>query len=107
MKNDLMNLMRPHVQKGAANPYTTIQRFPAYNQYTTYGVPSFGLVKVYGTAADGSLIVDGPDADGAAVYANGPNQIPSQQYGIVSKAWPIWAAYDAGSGTPTIGDIWG
>lgn len=103
----------PQQLKRGGNPYYSIQRQPAVNNSGTNVIPSFGLVRVVNTFADGSLVVDQPDADGQDVYVNGPFPIPVSNsttgiygYGVVSKAFPIWAAYN-NAATPAIGQTWG
>lgn len=105
----------PMQQKHAANPYLGIQRQPCQNNSSTNTIPPFGLVRVMGTTTDGALLVDQPNQDGQDVYVNGPQAILPNNgatpalggFGMVTKAFPIWAQYDTTSGTPAIGDTWG
>lgn len=103
----LRQLYAPQQQKRGVNPYAVIQKQPALNNSTLSTIPAFGLVRVVASSSDGALLVDQPNADGQDVYVNGPTPIRPDGFGIVTKAFPIWAAYDSTSGTPAIGDTWG
>ncbi len=84
-----------------------LNKLPCQNNSGTNTIPSFGLVRVTGVNAQGVALVDQPNTDGQDVYVNGPLPIPASAYGAVSRDWPLFAAYDAASGTPAIGDTWG
>lgn len=85
-----------------------VPRVPCQNNSGSLTVPPFGLVRVAGwNGTNGVMKVDRPNADGQQVYVNGPAPIPPNAYGVVSMAWPLFAAYDATSGTPAVGATWG
>lgn len=109
----LQRITSPMQQRKGVNPYAQVQRQPAQNNSSTNTIPPFGLVRVLKTTTDGQLLVDQPNQDSQNVYLNGPQAIlPNNGQGqggggVVTKATPLWAAYDPSSGTPTPGASWG
>jgi hypothetical protein len=53
------------------------------------------------------LTVDQPSASGALLMFAGPFPIPPGAYGEVTADCPVFALYDATTGTPSPGDVWG
>jgi hypothetical protein len=86
-------------------PHLQTHRIPVVNASDSTAIPAFGLVRATGTDAQGTTIADQPNADGQDVYVNGPLPIPPSGYGVVSKDWPLYAAYTGGP--PTVGQTWG
>lgn len=90
------------------DPASSIRWFSVSNTHNT-AAPPFAVMQITGVDTDtGAVTVTRPTGDGkTGVVFNGPVEIPAGGRGNATADPPMLAAYDGGTGTPSVGDLWG
>jgi hypothetical protein len=73
-------------------------------------IPAFSIVQISSADGHGQYTVikcNANSQDPNRLIIIGPQSIPDQTYGVGSQDFPLICAFNAGDGTPAVGDNWG
>ncbi len=91
----------------ATNPDAGVRMIEVFSQAND-DLPGGCLLRVLGQDADGVLLVSTPTVDNeVGLLVNFPHTIPAGGYGQAHQQFPASVLYEAGEGTPAVGDEWG
>ncbi len=101
------DLLTRNLNTGDSAPDAGIRVMEVFNS-SANDLPGFCLLRITGEDSDGVITVDVPNANSqVGLLVNFPCVLPAGGYGQAHQDFPASVLFEAGEGTPAVGQEWG